>query len=89
MNTIDSFTGDIIAFLNCGGRADEFRSLLRKRDNGEQPADEFIQEAVIAVLSPIMVETPALVQQLVGRALVRHVDWRAIAQWATVNPEAN
>jgi hypothetical protein len=29
------------------------------------------------------------VQQIVGRALMRHVDWQAVAQWATVRPEDN
>jgi|688.fasta_scaffold2707839_2 hypothetical protein len=87
-NTVDSFTGDIIAFLECG-RADELRAMLRKRDDNKESTEEFLRSNLIAALCPAMLKTPALVQQIVGRALMRHVDWRAVAQWATVRPEDN
>jgi hypothetical protein len=84
-NTIDSFTGDIIAFLDCSQDRDELRRLIRRRE----PTNIFIRGAVIDALAPTMLQTPPLVQQIVGRALMRHVDWQAVAQWATVNPEDN
>lgn len=89
MNTADSFTGDIIAFLDSSKDRTELRRLLRARCQKERATNDFIRGAIIDALSPAMLDTPAIVQQLVGRAIMRHVDWKAVAQWATFSPEDN
>lgn len=85
-NTKDYFTGDVLTLLGIGGseRKQQLREILSDID---APLDEFIRDNVLASIAPCMVKSPDFVKQIVGRALVDHVDWRHVAAW--VNAEAN
>jgi hypothetical protein len=86
--TADSFTGDIIAFLNAAGGA-TLRGLLKTHGTDGLSTSEFLKKGMLFAMAPNMVNAPPLIQQVVGRAMMRHVDWDAVAEWASVNPEVN
>ena len=83
---IDSFTGDVAALMRIGGRH-KLDDAIRGVPRDELP--EFLRRGLIETLAPIMLETPPFVQQVVGRALMEHVDWAVVATMAATNPEAN
>jgi hypothetical protein len=84
---MDSFTGDVISLLKHGGR-DKLRSMIREHSDGE-PVHDFIRRGLATALVPLMEDAPDIAKQIVARALLYHVDWQAVATWATVNPEDN
>lgn len=83
---IDSFTGDVAALMRLGGRH-KLDEAIRAVPRDELP--EFLRRGLIETLAPIMLETPPFVQQIVGRALMEHVDWQTVAAMTATNPEAN
>jgi len=90
---IDGFTRDVITLV--GMRADGAK-LIRdtmnniERNGGDIEARaEFLKTTLLGVLAEDMVKVPPFVQQIVARALVDHVDWRAVAIRAGTNVEAN
>lgn len=85
-NTVDNFTGDVIDLLAAGGKDDRLR-ILRSVKN--EPLPEFIRTGVCCSLVEFMDKAPWFVRQIVARALVEHVDWEAVAEWAVTDPEAN
>lgn len=87
MKTIqDGFTGDVIALIGVGN-PDERRAILRQVD--DEPLGQFIRNGIVMSLTPFMQKAPAFVAQIVGRALMEHVDWDEVAEWAMTDPEAN
>lgn len=80
--TSTGFTDDVISLLGVGG-VERRAQLLEIFEDVDQPLDEFIKENLIASLCPIMEKTPAFVRQVVARALLDHVDWKHVAQWAS------
>lgn len=85
-NTVDNFTGDVIALLECGDKQQRLQIMRLVRD---EPLPDFIRSGVVASLYPFMENAPGFVRQVVARALVDHVDWTAVAEWAVTDPEAN
>lgn len=84
--TTDGFTGDVVALILCGDKSERL-NLLRQVD--DEPISEFLKRGVILSLSPIMQSVPPFVAQVVGLALMEHVDWDEVALWAMTDPEAN
>lgn len=79
--TSTGFTDDVISLLSVGG--DERRSqMLEIFDGADEPLEQFIKDGLIASLCPVMENTPAFVRQIVARALLDHVDWKHVANWA-------
>lgn len=85
-NTVDNFTGDVIALLECGDKQQRLQIMRLVRD---EPLPDFIRTGVCVSLVEFMENAPPFVRQIVARVLVEHVDWDAVAQWAATDPEAN
>lgn len=83
---IGGFTSDVMTLIRMSGK-DKAREILREVDGDELP--EFIRDGIIESLKPSAQKLPAFAQQLLGRALVEHVDWGAVAAWMMTDAEAN
>lgn len=84
--TIGGFTGDVITLLSIGGK-DKAREIVKGVDFESLP--NFIRNGIISSLMPSVSEAPDFAQQLLGRALMEHVDWAAVAQWLMTDAESN
>lgn len=84
--TIGGFTGDVITLLSIGDKA-QAREILKLVDG--EPLPDFIRNGIVMSLAPSVQKLPAFAQQILGRALMEHVDWNAVAQWAMTDAEAN
>jgi hypothetical protein len=79
--TSTGFTDDVISLLSVGGE-ERRAQMLEIFEDVDQPLDEFIKDNIIACLCPSMEKALPFVRQIVARALLDHVDWNHVAQWA-------
>lgn len=84
--TIGGFTGDVITLLSIGGKSGAREILKLVHD---ESVGAFLRDGIIASLTPSVQKLPAFAQQILGRALMEHVDWDAVAEWALTDEEAN
>lgn len=87
INLTDDFTGDVVILLTSGETAREVRRALEKIPGEWLP--EAIKECLTNAMAPQMLECPPFVQQICARVLVEHVDWQAVADAVTFDPEMN
>lgn len=83
-NAYSGFTSDVITLLTANEVTADFVRLV---DREELP--DFLRDGLIASLAPFVQKLPAFAQQLLGRALVDHVDWATVAQVVSTRQDLN
>jgi hypothetical protein len=91
-NTVNKsgFTDDVISFVTMGEKmgSTTIRDAVRNVEDPEMKV-EMIRNSLVLVLSPIMSVMPPFIQQIVGRAFMEYVDWKAVVSRIETNPEDN
>lgn len=85
----NGFTSDVITLLTrCESERLPAAATAREIGDDEAVGRELCR-ALIAGLSPTMINLPPFIQQIVGRALMEEVDWKAVAVRIKCPPELN
>lgn len=75
----DNFTADVIDLIKCGPASGRLACMKAAADRGRPLAQE-IQAGFVQTIGPFVEKSPAIVRQIVARALLDYVDWDAVAR---------
>jgi hypothetical protein len=91
IETRDNFTGDFLALVGMRGAPgiDQMREALLQIDGDYEEMGEVLKMNFIGAIAPDMVKALPIVQQIVGRAVMEHVEWAAVARSLCVRHELN